>query len=614
MSAPRPISKSSFKVGLSCLTKLYYKRQGYPHSGNDDPYLEFLADGGFMVEAIARAHFPKGITVEAQAGESDARATERALAQAGDIELFEPTFEWNGLSARVDILVRRGNRIRLIEVKAASFNSAEDGPSPFRGKRGGIAAGWKPYLEDLAFQALVLQNALGDGYEIAPQLCLVDTAKTCCEDLVFKRIELLPRTDREFGKPAAIFKGDPTTVIRDSFVAFVDAAGEVGEILSEIEAQTKDMRKLFLVDTPARVQTPLGRGCRDCEFRGAAAAEEPDGFRECWGRLASAEHHVLDLYRIDILDGRDGTGVQRLVDLGVSDIRQIPESMIDRATSTGFRQSMQVECARTGTLHLSPEIKPALDAAAFPLHFVDFETSRLAVPYHAGMRPYEQIAFQFSCHTIARKGADLTHREWINTEDAYPNFEFARQLRDAIGDSGSMLVWSPHERSALVDIARQMAHYGETDPELKAWIDRLVVPVGEGGRMLDLHELCRCYYMHPRMKGRTSIKAVLPAVWEEDAAVRSHPWFREYLREEAGRPVSPYDALAGALVSGGEIDAVKDGTGAMRTYQEMMYGLRRGDRQYRETHRRLLLQYCKLDTAAMVMVWMHWNHLLGQAR
>jgi hypothetical protein len=59
---------------------------------------------------------------------------------------------------------------------------------------------------------------------------------------------------------------------------------------------------------------------------------------------------------------------------------------------------------------------------------------------------------------------------------------------------------------------------------------------------------------------------------------------------------------------------VKDGTGAMRTYQEMMYGLRRGDRQYRETHRRLLLQYCKLDTAAMVMVWMHWNHLLGQAR
>jgi hypothetical protein len=57
----------------------------------------------------------------------------------------------------------------------------------------------------------------------------------------------------------------------------------------------------------------------------------------------------------------------------------------------------------------------------------------------------------------------------------------------------------------------------------------------------------------------------------------------------------------------GEGEAVREGTGAIRTYQEMMYGLRRSDAAFRNAQRQLLLNYCKLDTAAMVMIWMHWK-------
>jgi len=53
-------------------------------------------------------------------------------------------------------------------------------------------------------------------------------------------------------------------------------------------------------------------------------------------------------------------------------------------------------------------------------------------------------------------------------------------------------------------------------------------------------------------------------------------------------------------------EVVREGTGAMRAYQEMLYGLSRNDESRKEQWRRLLLQYCELDTAAMVMVWMHW--------
>jgi hypothetical protein len=58
---------------------------------------------------------------------------------------------------------------------------------------------------------------------------------------------------------------------------------------------------------------------------------------------------------------------------------------------------------------------------------------------------------------------------------------------------------------------------------------------------------------------------------------------------------------------------VTEGTGAMRAYQEMLYGLHRGNEPIKEQWRRLLLQYCELDTAAMVMVWMHWNQFASAA-
>ena len=43
----------------------------------EDDYLKFFAEGGFMVEAIAHALFPEGVTVEAAKEESELEATRR---------------------------------------------------------------------------------------------------------------------------------------------------------------------------------------------------------------------------------------------------------------------------------------------------------------------------------------------------------------------------------------------------------------------------------------------------------------------------------------------------------------------------------------------------------
>ncbi len=40
------LTKKDFVVSQSCATKLYYKKLGYPSVMDDDPYLDFMPDGG----------------------------------------------------------------------------------------------------------------------------------------------------------------------------------------------------------------------------------------------------------------------------------------------------------------------------------------------------------------------------------------------------------------------------------------------------------------------------------------------------------------------------------------------------------------------------------------
>ncbi|MFN6038552.1 MAG: DUF2779 domain-containing protein, partial [Bacteroidota bacterium] len=64
---------------------------------------------------------------------------------------------------------------------------------------------------------------------------------------------------------------------------------------------------------------------------------------------------------------------------------------------------------------ISDELKSELRMMKKKIHFIDFETSRMALPYHKGMRPYENVAFQWSCHTLDTSTGQLKHNEWINT-------------------------------------------------------------------------------------------------------------------------------------------------------------------------------------------------------
>jgi hypothetical protein len=138
----------------------------------------------------------------------------------------------------------------------------------------------------------------------------------------------------------------------------------------------------------------------------------------------------------------------------------------------------------------------------------------------------------------------------------------------------------------------------------------IVEPVRESNERAHRPErLVLEHYFHPAMQGRTSIKVVLPALWRSSASLRADPWFAAYLHLDAqGCPLDPYKSLPPLPLgdADGDDDTITDGTGAIRIYQDLIFR-HEADPQFRENRRRLLLQYCQLDTAAMVMIWRHWS-------
>mgnify|MGYP003550375943 FL=1 len=152
-----------------------------------------------------------------------------------------------------------------------------------------------------------------------------------------------------------------------------------------------------------------------------------------------------------------------------------------------------------------------------------------------------------------------------------------------------------------------MDDFGYRNDKLQDWLLQITKDTTENrhGRFVDMNELCLKYYFHPEMKGKTSIKKVLPAIWNNSPWLHNDPWFSEYSPLE-GTSLNPYDRLADIALDLEADEVVNDGTGAMMAYHDMMYGPSSKDPEKRKGIRQSLLNYCKLDTMAMVMIWKYW--------
>lgn len=610
---PHTLSKSDFKLARSCPTKLYYRELKYPDNKQENEYLQMLAEGGYMVELLAKQLFPDGITLAygKQKLEDAARETAAHLERGAStpVTLFEATLSDGFRQARVDILRRSPAGFDLYEVKSSSIDlsdqekNLEATGSLFRStkKPHDILAKWREYLEDVTFQVALLRDLYPD-VPIRAHLMLMDKNQPVPHDGMPQWFKIVPGKD---GRVAtAEFVGDAALARESGLTIAIDCTAEVESLESEVREAAQGF-VASLVPTLTRLAPQLRRRCRDCEFRVAIEDGSQNGFVECWGERATAAPHVLQLYR-------GGEFVDDLIARGVYRVTDIPEADVAARTGVyGERQRVQIEQTKANKEWFDSTLGHEMAAARYPLHFIDFEAARIAIPHHKGMQPYGLLAFQWSCHTQAKPGAPLEHREFLNTDAIWPNELFARALRECVGDEGTLLVWSPFEKSVLSRVAEELATLGSADEDLKNWLQMAALPLGDGaGRQLDLLKLCRKRYYHPGMQGSNSIKWVLDALWKHSPELRQR--FAELAGREGDPAEGPYATLPQEIIDGEERD-VSEGTAAIRAYFAMVYGLERDDPEHKAKWSQLLREYCKLDTLAMVLIWEHWQRVTGLA-
>lgn len=246
----------------------------------------------------------------------------------------------------------------------------------------------------------------------------------------------------------------------------------------------------------------------------------------------------------------------KLMDRG---IRSFEEVEADRAVNDKCMLQVEHELHDVPD-HINAEgIISFMDTLSYPLYFLDFESFQPAVPLYDNSSPYEQIVFQYSLHYILEDGGELYHKEFLAYPGEDPRRAVAEHLCEDIPKDVCVLAYNMgFEKGRIAALAKLYPDLEEHLMNIHGNIKDLMVPF----RNKD--------YYNKAMQGSYSIKYVLPALFPDD-------------------PSLDYHNLEG-VHNGSEASAV------FATMAEM-------EPEQLEDYREHLLNYCKLDTFAMVKVW-----------
>jgi len=643
------LTKSKFTHCLECPTKLYYKNHEdeYATSQDDNDFLQALAEGGIQVGELAKFYYPGGTEIPYSRDKTISLDQTGELLKQDEVIIYEAAIRHGLTYALVDILVKDGNRIDLIEVKSKSWDDEES----FYKQNGLLYPKWHKYLYDVAFQTWVMQKAYPE-FEIRPHLMLIykDTA-TSVDGLhqYFKIVEneegrsevrlTENRSDIDLGNP--IMK----TIDVSEEVALI-FKGEAREPESQLEAQGfgEWINGLCdLIRKDEKYPVSIGAKCRNCEHRVSTDKlnGKKAGFDECWkealnwGEKELAKPHAFDVwYAASKKYINDEIYLMEELTpdyLGVDEKTLYQQPIWDDGRKQ--RQLAQI-MKMTGRHDDSEVILPGLfhemDSWTYPLHFIDFEGIAPAIPFHKGSKPYKKIPFQFSMHNVYEDSRVEHTAEWVDQrKGVYPGFDFVRELKKVLEeDDGSVFMYHHYEKTTLNDVKSRLLESEEPDrEELIAWIATLVTE-GAPRYLIDQQRLVLKYYYSVHMGGSNSIKDVLPAVLNESEALKQiyiKPYSGLslnnkvlYQTDEDGKAINPYklldpvgygipdeaDEVEIELESG---ETITEGGKAMMAWARMQFD--DVPEEEREQVFEALLRYCELDTLAMVMIFQHWKSL-----
>lgn len=225
-------------------------------------------------------------------------------------------------------------------------------------------------------------------------------------------------------------------------------------------------------------------------------------------------------------------------------------------------QLMQIDCTLNDKTYINKDgIKEFLNNIHYPLYFLDFESMMPAIPQWDGTRPYMQVCFQYSLHYIEQEGGELKHKAFLAPSDGSdPRRALAERLCEDIPENACVMAYNdPFEKGRIKEMANQYSDLNDKLMKIHDNIVDLLIPFRKGN------------YYTKAMGGSFSIKSVLPALFPDNEELNYH-----HLNE-----------------------LVQNGGDAMSIFPR----IKDMPADEAEKARQALLDYCHLDTLAMVRIW-----------
>src|ERR1017187_2552400 len=250
----------------------------------------------------------------------------------------------------------------------------------------------------------------------------------------------------------------------------------VERLLPKLTFQLRSELRVLVMPNPPEI--PTGPHCTNpitCEF-----------FDRCNPPLPN--DHIGYLPRLH------ASAAEELEEMGVESILDIPEDF-----HLSERQRIACTSVQTGQAWFSAELGKELESLKYPLYFMDFESVNPAIPRFAGMRPFDQLPFQWSLHVQRQPEAEPEHYEFLSTDSSEPRPEFLTSLCGGLGKSGSIVAYAAFDSQRLSELATWLPEYADRIKNIQT-------------RLFDLLPLVRNHIYHPAFAGSYSLKSVLPAL------------------------------------------------------------------------------------------------------
>jgi len=327
-------------------------------------------------------------------------------------------------------------------------------------------------------------------------------------------------------------------LVLEELFKIVDVSEEVNALQMGIPARLGEY-EAYLSDKENEPNIEIGSHCNK--------PYECDAKEYCWSvQRDIPEYSVFNIFNL---------GSKKQVELyeqGIVKIEEIPDDFV--MTVIQKQKVQNYKCKET---YIDKEsIKDFLETLTYPIYHLDFETFQQAVPEFKGISPYQQIPFQYSLH-IEHSDGTLEHKEFLAEDGVDPRFELAQRLvRDIPRDVTVLAYNMSFEKGVNAKLAESFTEFREHLLCINENMKDLMLPFQKK------------YYVTPQMKGSYSIKYVLPSLVPEMAQA--------------------YKSLNG----------IQNGGDAMNAFPK----LSSMSMDEKEETRRALLEYCKLDTLAMVEV------------